>query len=361
MQWYKLPTPELTVVHLAACSTLLRNIHRSTSILPARALSHNTHPQELFHQGTEESNEKPGKLLRQEGVVLMQATANAIVQGQCLSAVAIADVLAEASVDVTADSSCGLTATAFEFDPVSDGPVADTSAEDTAAVVAETPLPNPEEEQKAEKLEETIVETTPVADVPEASDVPEVVPEEPKPEEVVPPAEPEGPRPTEPETEPDVAAPAEPVVAPAEPVVAPEEPKPVLDRQVQAGGASRVPPGDTAGPWEQCGGKGWEGPTKCVDTFVCVAQEGNIWYSQCRCVLIVFSSLYTTQTYIQRIALRYSVPIRHDSGTTSMILAVSCMCARSLLHSCNRCLHVRSYMWLLTLLKQHWHAGKLLK
>ncbi|KAF8659473.1 hypothetical protein AX16_001840 [Volvariella volvacea WC 439] len=34
-----------------------------------------------------------------------------------------------------------------------------------------------------------------------------------------------------------------------------------------------------AGPWEQCGGQGWTGPTTCVSGWVCTSQ--NQWYSQC--------------------------------------------------------------------------------
>ncbi|KAF5317019.1 hypothetical protein D9611_004002 [Ephemerocybe angulata] len=34
-----------------------------------------------------------------------------------------------------------------------------------------------------------------------------------------------------------------------------------------------------AGPWGQCGGLGWTGPTTCTTGFQC--KEGNPWYSQC--------------------------------------------------------------------------------
>lgn len=39
------------------------------------------------------------------------------------------------------------------------------------------------------------------------------------------------------------------------------------------------PTGGEAGQWEQCGGEGWTGPTKCVAPYTCKAQ--NQWYSQC--------------------------------------------------------------------------------
>ncbi|KAF7560154.1 hypothetical protein G7046_g3990 [Stylonectria norvegica] len=35
----------------------------------------------------------------------------------------------------------------------------------------------------------------------------------------------------------------------------------------------------TAGPWQQCGGKGWTGPTLCGDGYTCTLQ--NDYYSQC--------------------------------------------------------------------------------
>lgn len=35
----------------------------------------------------------------------------------------------------------------------------------------------------------------------------------------------------------------------------------------------------TAGPWTQCGGQGWSGPTTCVSGYTCVFS--NNWYSQC--------------------------------------------------------------------------------
>ncbi|KAH6903132.1 hypothetical protein BKA70DRAFT_601539 [Coprinopsis sp. MPI-PUGE-AT-0042] len=35
----------------------------------------------------------------------------------------------------------------------------------------------------------------------------------------------------------------------------------------------------TAGPWGQCGGNGWSGPTACTSGYVCKAT--NEWYSQC--------------------------------------------------------------------------------
>lgn len=39
------------------------------------------------------------------------------------------------------------------------------------------------------------------------------------------------------------------------------------------------PSNGEAGQWEQCGGEGWTGPTKCVAPYTCQAQ--NQWYSQC--------------------------------------------------------------------------------
>ncbi|KAL0934639.1 cellulose-binding family ii [Colletotrichum truncatum] len=37
--------------------------------------------------------------------------------------------------------------------------------------------------------------------------------------------------------------------------------------------------GATAGPWGQCGGNGWTGPTSCDSGFKCT--KSNDWYSQC--------------------------------------------------------------------------------
>jgi Fungal cellulose binding domain len=37
----------------------------------------------------------------------------------------------------------------------------------------------------------------------------------------------------------------------------------------------------SAGRYEQCGGRNWKGPTCCRSYNTCVAQPGNIYYSQC--------------------------------------------------------------------------------
>lgn len=173
----------------------------------------------------------------------MQATAEAIVEGDCLSADAIAEVLAEASVDVTADSTCGMTATAFEFDPELDGPIA---GPDSDAPLPETPLDTPEEEEKAATLVQALIERNPVAETPI-----------------------QGPERTlEEESERTMEEESTPLVTPETPI--PSEPEVA----------------HCAGEWEQCGGEGWEGPTCCaVAGFTCLDQENNIWYSQCRCEL----------------------------------------------------------------------------
>jgi hypothetical protein len=40
-----------------------------------------------------------------------------------------------------------------------------------------------------------------------------------------------------------------------------------------------TPPSDCAGPWEQCGGECWAGPTCCGEGFRC--EVINQWHSQC--------------------------------------------------------------------------------
>lgn len=52
------------------------------------------------------------------------------------------------------------------------------------------------------------------------------------------------------------------------------------------GGGSPPPPppvgggnGGTANRYDQCGGNGWTGPTRCVSPYTCRKQ--NDWYSQC--------------------------------------------------------------------------------
>lgn len=47
----------------------------------------------------------------------MQAVAQAIVKGNCLNSEAIADVLAEVGAEFSAESTCGLTATAILVEP----------------------------------------------------------------------------------------------------------------------------------------------------------------------------------------------------------------------------------------------------
>jgi hypothetical protein len=93
----------------------------------------------------------------------MQAFANAIVEGECLSATAIASVAVEAGPTVEASSTCGMTADVIEFDPAADGPVA--ASTDEAATVAAAPLTNPAEEKEAGEIVQSLIETTPIADV----------------------------------------------------------------------------------------------------------------------------------------------------------------------------------------------------
>ena len=93
--------------------------------------------------------------------VCMQATAEAIVEGNCLSADAIAEVLVESSAEISADSTCGMTATAFEFDPNEDGPVEGPSE---APEVAGTPLEDAAEEERANVLLKALLDRTPVDD-----------------------------------------------------------------------------------------------------------------------------------------------------------------------------------------------------
>jgi hypothetical protein len=92
----------------------------------------------------------------------MQAVAEAIVTGECLSAKAIAEVTVAAGVSVDASSTCGLTADAIEFDPTTDGPIA--APTDEVAAVAAAPLPNPTEEKTAGELIQALIERTPIVD-----------------------------------------------------------------------------------------------------------------------------------------------------------------------------------------------------
>jgi endoglucanase len=52
--------------------------------------------------------------------------------------------------------------------------------------------------------------------------------------------------------------------------------KPVTIIAAFAGAASAQ---NTAGPWAQCGGSGWTGPTVCQSGYTCTVS--NEWYSQC--------------------------------------------------------------------------------
>lgn len=61
----------------------------------------------------------------------------------------------------------------------------------------------------------------------------------------------------------------------------PEDPKPE-DPQNPQNPPPPPPPTDdgVANIWEQCGGRGWRGPTTCAQGLVC--QPMGPWYSQCR-------------------------------------------------------------------------------
>jgi hypothetical protein len=222
----------------------------------------------------------------------MQAVAEAIASGSdCLSSEAIADIFVEASVDVTTNSTCGLTATAFQFDPNEDGPVLAPEKAHEVVAVAQAPLKNPEEEQQAGELIQALIERTPVVDTAPtpapAEEVP-VVPTVPVVAPVPPPPVP--------------AAPSQPQVVPVGPTGADDEGG---GKQGRKGRKHRKNKGSkgkknkrlhsnktpevkfqeekmVAGPWEQCGGKGWIGPTACSSGYTCVADTSG-WYSQCRC------------------------------------------------------------------------------
>merc|ERR1719401_1012996 len=79
-----------------------------------------------------------------------------------------------------------------------------------------------------------------------------------------------------------------PVPVPMPPSPAPEpesepepeaEPEPEQEVTTVAPTATQDSAGSCSGSWQQCGGKGWSGPTCCEAGHTCVA--GNEWHSQC--------------------------------------------------------------------------------
>lgn len=62
----------------------------------------------------------------------------------------------------------------------------------------------------------------------------------------------------------------------------PEDPKPEDPKPEDPNTPPPPPPptDNVANIWEQCGGRGWRGPTACAQGLVCL--EMGPWYSQCR-------------------------------------------------------------------------------